>query len=219
MQDTRQQILSLLQQQGSGTVNSIASDMSLSPATVRHHVTILQRDGLVNAERVRQSVGRPRLVYSLSSVGRETFPKKYDEFSTMMLTELSKMYGRDVINTLMQRIAEQKVADLNVDIVPLDPVERLQLLNQMFSGEGYISELTVEGNQAVLRQHTCPFQSIVKVHPEVCLLNNYIINGITDSAYVQGACIMKGDAFCSYVFDLTSTRKSDDEKLDNTPRP
>lgn len=205
MQDTRQQILSLLQQQGSRTINAIAEAMTLSAATVRHHLTILQRDGLVNADRVRQPVGRPRLVYSLSSTGRESFPKKYDEFSTMLLTELREMYGAEAIRTLMQRIATQKVEDLEVDIVPMDPLERIELLHELFSRDGYVSELEVEQGHALLLHHTCPFQSIVKLHPEVCLLNDYIIKSITDSRYRKVSCIMKGDDACSYEFDLTTT--------------
>ena len=64
MQSTRTYILQLIRDEGRVTVDRLAEKLGLSPMTIRHHLALLQRDGLVQAE-VMPSPGRrgrPRLL-------------------------------------------------------------------------------------------------------------------------------------------------------------
>src|SRR5262245_24085541 len=66
MQRTRRQILNILKHRGKATVDELASEILLSSVTVRAHLAILDREGLVTFEEVRGAVGRPYYAYSLT---------------------------------------------------------------------------------------------------------------------------------------------------------
>ena len=111
MQETHQQILNILQKKSLVTINTLVRELDLAVATVRYHLTMLERDRLVVSEKVRQKVGRPYWVYSLSQQGQETFPKKYHRLSSFILTEVKAELGSDGLNTLMRRIAQRRLAE------------------------------------------------------------------------------------------------------------
>lgn len=202
MQDTRQEILSLLQKEGSGTINSIADSMGLATATIRHHLTILERDGFIDVQQQRQAVGRPHLVYSLSNSGRETFPKKYDEFSTQLLTEIRALYGDKAVAELIHNIAERKLTELEQPLEKLTPEERLEILQAILASEGYVSNVAREGDNVLLIQHACPYQTVVQAHPEVCLLSSHLIRSIMDRPHRKRSCLVRGDDACVFEIPL-----------------
>ena len=71
---TRAELAQLLLRQGNMTVATLARDTGLAPATVRRHLDILQRDGLVTYDQMSEGVGRPSHVYRLSEQGLEALP-------------------------------------------------------------------------------------------------------------------------------------------------
>jgi len=202
MQDTRQEILTLLQKEGSGTINSIADAMGLATATIRHHLTILERDGLIDVHQKRQRVGRPHMVYSLTQSGRETFPKKYDEFSTQLLIEVRELYGNKGVADLILKIAERKLNELEQPLDDLSTEERLELLQVLLASEGYVSNVEHNGDSILLIQHACPYQTVVQKHPEICLLSDHLINVIMDRPHRKRSCLVNGDDACIFEIPL-----------------
>ena len=75
MQSTRQQILEYLQRHGRGTVKELGALLGLTSTGIRQHLTVLERDGLVEAHEERGRVGRPTLVYSLTAKRRRALPE------------------------------------------------------------------------------------------------------------------------------------------------
>ncbi len=78
MQVTRQDILDHLRRHGSGSVKELGQLLGLTSTGIRQHLTILERDGLIEAREERGRVGRPALVYTLTPQGDSLYPKKYD---------------------------------------------------------------------------------------------------------------------------------------------
>ena len=61
MQTTRQQILGRLQRQGRATVKELGQLLGLASTGIRQHLTVMERDGLLEAREERGRVGRPAL--------------------------------------------------------------------------------------------------------------------------------------------------------------
>ena len=55
MEGTRFKILQLLQSNGNQTVDALATNIGLAPATIRRHLDILQRDRFVDFREVSAS--------------------------------------------------------------------------------------------------------------------------------------------------------------------
>jgi predicted ArsR family transcriptional regulator len=59
----------------------LAKAVEINSISVRHHLTNLLAEGLIQAQKKRHGVGRPRLVYSLTETGVEKFPTIVLEFA------------------------------------------------------------------------------------------------------------------------------------------
>ena len=77
MNTTRNLIFQSLRTHGERTVAELASEQGISQASVRHHLTALQAQSLVEAQEVRQNVGRPHFSYQLTRAGLEQSPGQY----------------------------------------------------------------------------------------------------------------------------------------------
>jgi predicted ArsR family transcriptional regulator len=225
MQETHQQILNILQKKSSVTINTLVRELDLAVATVRYHLTMLERDRLVVSEKVRQKVGRPYWVYSLSQQGQETFPKKYHRLSSFILTEVKAELGSDGLNTLLRRIAQRRLAERALDLAGKSLEEQLEILVTVLGEEGFAATWEhvgekyllfvilgeegfvadwekADGRKYLLTHHTCPYQSVVLQHPEVCQVDAELISGVMGVPVERTKCILYGDQVCT--FDVKS---------------
>ncbi|HEY8490926.1 MAG TPA: winged helix-turn-helix transcriptional regulator, partial [Dehalococcoidia bacterium] len=62
MQATREAILRYLRREGRATVKELGRTLGLTSTGIRQHLTVLERDGLVESREERGRVGRPALV-------------------------------------------------------------------------------------------------------------------------------------------------------------
>ena len=82
MQTTRQHILEVLRTQGDCTVGEIVDalckdrQIEITAVTVRHHLSVLREDGLIDTPQMRHrdAPGRPCHVYALTQKAAALFP-------------------------------------------------------------------------------------------------------------------------------------------------
>src|SRR5262245_41236395 len=96
MQTTKQQLLVLLKRTGAVTIDEAAGALSVASMTARQHLTGLERDGLVVAEKVRRATGRPHYLYCLTPKGEEMFPRRFDLFAQVLLEEVGALQPSDI---------------------------------------------------------------------------------------------------------------------------
>src|SRR5512136_844559 len=106
MKSTRDRILQTLLRQPRRTINELADAVGINPISVRHHLTNLQMEGLVDAQEERHGVGRPRLVYALSKEGMEHFPTRYLRLTTRLLAQMKESMSGPMVNKLFSQVAE-----------------------------------------------------------------------------------------------------------------
>ncbi|MFN7210425.1 MAG: helix-turn-helix domain-containing protein [Aggregatilineales bacterium] len=87
MRDTRLAVLQAIRAQGQATVASLAQALGISPIAVRHHLTSLQAEGLLNVSLARQTVGRPKHVYSLTEAAQRHLAPAQRTFAERLLDE------------------------------------------------------------------------------------------------------------------------------------
>lgn len=96
MQTTKQQILTLLKRAGGATIEEAAGSLSVASMTARQHLVGLERDGLVQAEKVKRATGRPHYVYRLTAKGEEMFPRRYDILAQLLLDEVASLSPEEI---------------------------------------------------------------------------------------------------------------------------
>ncbi len=172
--------------------------LGLTSTGIRQHLTVLERDGLIEAQEERGHVGRPALVYSLTDAGDALYPKKYDDLASTLLQELHNLAGSDVVQSLLRRVAV-RFAEPYMDRVEGRTLpERAAEITKIISERGCLAELELRGDECLISQHTCPFPNVAKVNSGVCALEVKFVRRLagTDARLISS--ILRGDKTCTY---------------------
>jgi len=84
---TKGQIVSLLRYSPM-SVLELARHTGIAGSTVRRHLDVLIRDGIVLQEPIRVSVGRPKFLFSLTENGTHHFPRNYAGLVTRVISQI-----------------------------------------------------------------------------------------------------------------------------------
>jgi len=204
MKSTRDKVLQMLVAHPRSTIVEIAESVGINAISVRHHLTNLQANGLISAEEERHGVGRPRLVYFLTESGQEQFPKRYFQLSQHLISQLKKTMNTEAVGQIFKNMAIDLTSEYRDEILEMDMHERLALLHDIMSQEGY--DLKVEQTNAGLEilEVACPFYKLGKDHPEICLFDRTLIANILAVPLSNITRVKHGDNHCSFKIKTVS---------------
>ncbi len=199
--NTRNRVLRSLLLNQKRTVNELAEAVDINPISVRHHVTKLEAEGLIVSEEERHGVGRPRLVFSLTPKGMEQFPQRYLQLTLRLLEQLKSSLPEKVLGNIFKEIAEGIAEDLTHDInlEDLDLKERLELLQEVLTAEGFMVEIQEEEGNFYIVEASCPYHHVGEDYPEICVVDQELIAHFVSSTPKRVECILDGDKQCKYL--------------------
>ncbi|MEL7642472.1 MAG: winged helix-turn-helix transcriptional regulator [bacterium] len=199
MKSTRERILQTLLENPRTPIPNLAEAVGINPISVRHHLSSLENDGLVDWEEERHGVGRPRLVYFLTEAGQEHFPTRYFRLTNQLLEELKKTLPEETVRKIFLNMANTLSSEHSkrANSVPLE--ERLNILQEFLTAEGFVIEWDKDDENYYIREITCPYYHVGQSHPEVCTLDQTIISNILNIPARKVNCILQGDQHCSFV--------------------
>ena len=206
MKSTKDKILQTLLRRPRITINELAEAVEINPISVRHHLTNLQMEGLIEAEEVRHGVGRPRLVYSLTQDGMERFPTKYLRLTTRLLTQMKETMPAPVVSQLFSQVAEDLAKEYSSQIQGLGMEERLEFVKELLAQEGFTVEWEKKGSEYHLHEISCPYYQLVVAHPEVCTVDQALISKMLALPANKVQCILDGGAHCTYVVETAAVK-------------
>ena len=198
---TRERVLYTLLKQHRCTINDLAVAVDINPIAVRHHIAKLEAVGLVNSEEERHGVGRPRRVYFLTEEGREKFPTRYMRLTTRLLQQLKEKMPEQMVNDLFSNMAEELAEEYanSVELDGLTMEERLDLVDELLTQEGFDIEWERKGDQYHIREVSCPYFHIGQDHPEICQVDQTLISTMLNVPAEKIKCVLDGDSHCTYV--------------------
>jgi predicted ArsR family transcriptional regulator len=198
MQQTRQQILDFLYRRGHGTVRDLAEVLKLTATGVRQHLTVLERDGLIEAHEERGHVGRPAHVYRLTEGGERLYPRNYDTLANLLLEEVRAMAGADALQRLLRRVSS-RLADQYGERTEGRPLgERVEATATVLREQGCVVETERRGEEYLLRQCTCPYPNVARRHSAVCALEVDFVRRMTGTDAKLTSSLLRGDEACTY---------------------
>lgn len=198
MQPTRKDILDHLRRSRHATIRELGSTLGLTSTGIRQHLTVLERDGLVEAHEKRGHVGRPALVYSLTEQGDDLYPKQYDQFANILLEEVREVAGADGLQTLLKRVAT-RLAEPHVERLHGQPLaERVSEATSIIQERGCLADFTNEGGDWLIMQHTCPFPNVAKKNSSVCALDVEFVRQLVGADARLTKSLLRGDDSCTY---------------------
>ena len=111
--NARQKILNYLQEQRSATVDELSRVFRVTPANIRHHLSILTTQGSVKVIGLKAPTyrGRPSQIYTCAQRERNNLEK----LSQLLLSNLLLRYAEGEISPQLKNIARQMVANFPLD--------------------------------------------------------------------------------------------------------
>jgi DeoR family transcriptional regulator, suf operon transcriptional repressor len=206
MKSTKDKILQTLLRHPKVTINELAEAVEINPISVRHHLTNLQMEGLIEADEVRHGVGRPRLVYSLTQDGMERFPTKYLRLTTRLLAQMKETMPAPVVAKLFNQIAEDLASEYSSQIQGLSMEERLEFVKELLAQEGFTVEWEKKGSEYQIHEISCPYYQIGVAHPEVCTVDQTLISKMLALPANKVQCILDGGSHCTYVVQTAAVK-------------
>ena len=187
MQNTRERILQQLGRQHCMSVEDLAGVLDLSPMTIRHHLAVLQRDGLIEAQTAgrRDRPGRPQLLYALTPAGLESFPSNLAQLTDLILDQVKRRVDAGTFERILTGVA-QGLAGSFAPAAGAEPEERLDQIVSFLNNVGYQADWAPDGVlpwSYLLRMGNCPYRRVAQRHGETCLIDQRLL------AHLSGAVV------------------------------
>jgi len=207
MQSTRQHILEYLQRQGRATVKELGSLLGLTSTGIRQHLTVLERDGLVDAREERGRVGRPTLVYSLTEKADALFPKTYDALAAVLLEEIRCSQGNERLHDLLHKVAERMAAPYVERIEGRPLPERVRETARIMEEQGCLVDVReADDGEYYIDEFTCPFPKVAQQDRSVCALHVDFVRVLTGGDTRLTQSLLRGERACCYRIRATPAK-------------
>jgi predicted ArsR family transcriptional regulator len=190
MTTARQKVLTHLTKTRAASAREIARGLKMSPATVRHHLRVLVAEGLLEMTfvRGREGRGRPEKVYSLP---RAALGDNLSALGDAVLVEAGTAVQ-------MEALARHLAGNASFADQPI--AKRLNLTIEHLNKMSYHArwEAGPQGPRLIFGH--CPYASIIAKHPELCRMDEALIEELMGDAAAQMFKIGKdGSSTCVFA--------------------
>jgi predicted ArsR family transcriptional regulator len=202
---TRGKIVTELRRRGTASAADLASVFGLSPNAVRQQLVVLERDGLVKETPVRRGPTKPTLEFSLTPDADRLFPQAYDKMLTAVLREVRDQFGAPAVDRVFDGISKRAVERARRRITGDSPEKKVAQLTEMLREGGVAAEYSLIDGGFALHEHSCPYSSVAKDHPEMCQVIHHVIEETIGGEHEQTESLATGGKECRFEMKLDAT--------------
>jgi len=195
----RSDILVALRKEQPLTIKALADQFGVTANALRRHLTELIDSGLVDYRREIRGQGAPVFAYALTEAGEALFPRAYIDPLVDALESLRDREGTEAVVQLFRRRWDTMAEAARPRLAALPLHERAQLLAELLTAEGYMSEaIPGLGNATTIRHHNCAMREIALRFPEVCSAEAEFIETVLDAPVERRMHLKDGCRACEY---------------------
>lgn len=197
-------VLKAIQLRGKASIKDVAADLGVTSSAVRLHLTQLQASGAIRAEKVREGVGRPYYVYSVTPQAHNLFYKDYGDLARLLLEEVSETQGPDALQGVLRRVGD-RLADVYRDQVwGLELADRVRSWAELLDQRGVPVELERTETGYVLKEYGCPYQNVAAENRAVCEMEQMVMARLLESGVKLTQCVLDGHRGCQFTIVETN---------------
>jgi DeoR family suf operon transcriptional repressor len=196
---TRWLVLKALRSLGKATITELSDVVGVAGVTIRHHLTNLQAEGLIDVEAERRSVGRPVHIYRLSHEAERFFPHAYHLLVDGLLDQLKDQLPAESVNRLIDGLADSLTGDLRASLAGQPEDVQREILLGWLDEQGMTARWQDGDDGLQLVRYHCPYYDIGARHPEVCRIELSVVGSVLGTEAVRSTCMQHGDAACTLV--------------------
>ena len=215
MSVSRDNILTIIRQNNGVNVDELAKEMQLAPATVRRHLDILERDGLVNHSEVRKPTGRPQYSFHLTEKGHDSVPKDYSRLLNELVSEIKNLpaadmasrSGDDVLRASLSRIGEKRAAEYLQGRRPVEAV------TAAFEDGGYDPIVETDNDGLKIRVTNCPYRRASIDDDIICTVDRSMVASLLGKNIDHNVEMSSESNECVYSLDAKQLAMIDSRAL------
>ncbi|WP_178382024.1 MULTISPECIES: metalloregulator ArsR/SmtB family transcription factor [unclassified Paenibacillus] len=197
---TRRMIMTLLKMKGPLTIGALAEELGITEMGVRRHVLQLEQESLAKTKVVRQAMGRPLHVYSLTERAEDHFPKNYHNLALELLRELDHGSGLDAVNVLFEGRKRRMLAQYSPMMENRDLEERVAELSSIQNAGGYMAEWNREEDGTfVMQEYNCPIRQVATQYRKACQCEQGLFEELLSAKVTRTECMAEGGQSCRYA--------------------
>jgi len=201
--ERQQSLLKLLLSSHTGmTVDELAQSLNISRNAVNQHLINMEGSGFIKNEVQSSTGGRPSKQYSLTSDGRELFPRHYDLFANLLIHLLRSKIGTAEFSQYMIELGEGVAKQYQGQIKENSSLnEQLTQLVQIMAELGYEARTSINSKGfAEIIADNCVFHQLAAECKAVCELDIAFISAALNGVSVDHQeCIVRGGNCCRFV--------------------
>jgi predicted ArsR family transcriptional regulator len=203
MQDTRRLILDILKQHHEAAVDEIVDELrrrrgDITAVTVRHHLSLLQKEGLISTPQLRHrsAPGRPQYIYSLTEMAKDYFPNDYQFLAARLVEQIQQLPLKQA-NVILEGVADQMAAAAYIENNSL--AQRLNQVVEYLNEHGYNAQWEKHSEGYVLRTNNCPYHHISERTQSLCEMDMRLVASLLGVVPRLMERISGGDSSCAYL--------------------
>ncbi|MEA3441338.1 MAG: HTH domain-containing protein [Chloroflexota bacterium] len=211
MSTSRQQVLEFVRTHRAVSAQEIAMALHMTRVNARHHLKILEGQGVVELIGSRQASGRGRPVmqYGLSSrvlgenLGLLTGAMLKEFFLKTPHAERGQMLER-LVGIMLEEVSNSAIDEDGAVVSTASLTQRLYRSISILNELHYHARWEAHSQAPHIVLGHCPYASIIDEHPEVCQLDAVLINTLSGIQVKQTAKLAldsRGIRYCAFVID------------------
>lgn len=191
-------------------MRELARNFTISEIAVRKHVQTLMSEQFIKERRVRQDIGRPIHLYSLTDKGHRTFPNKYETFPVELLQDLKAIQGEDAVEQLLQVRQERDESEIHKQLPDENFDQRLEKMLAIQEEKGYMIEYEkLENGDYKIKKYNCPLFHIVTNFKQICGHEQNMYENLFPKSKVDvNSYMVDGAPFCSWYISKPKRESS-----------
>ncbi len=178
MKTVRQHLLEYLGQRQRATALELSQALKMTSANARHHLDILQSQGVVEVVGTRKAHGRgrPAQVYGIRQAEQaHNLERLSSALLAELLHELSPVQSELVLRRVASRLAENATSPDRAGKLSRNPAQRLSELVLALNRMHYQAHWEAHAASPRMLFNHCPYAALLADHPELCRLDAYFL--------------------------------------------
>lgn len=184
-------VLRAIQLRGKARVNDVAADLGVSASAVRQHLGQLEASGAVRTDKVRDGVGRPYHVYSITPQGHQLFHNDYGDLARFLLSEVSEMQEADAFHAVLRRVGQRLAESYRDEIQGSNLAERVRSLSGWLERRGVPARVEPIERGYELYSYGCPYHNVAIEDHAVCEIERQVMARLLWADVERVHCVLE----------------------------
>ncbi|QDU97446.1 helix-turn-helix transcriptional regulator [Lignipirellula cremea] len=192
------EVLDLLRQNQSMTVNDLAAALEVTPTAVRQRLTRLLAQNYIARIATKVGRGRPSHHYSLTPQGRRTGGSNFADLAMALWDEIRQIAAPEIRRGLLERVSRRLATSYAAEIEGNTLTERMESVSSLFRQREIAFTVDRSGDLPILKALACPYPELAERDRSICAMESILFSELLGEKLKLTQCRLDGDACCTF---------------------